>query len=178
MWSAGSGEDRVCCVVIVTPCHAPPGLFPSASLQRRASGLPSFTSTCENTKHTPPCQEGWTQHTLRPLTTSSGRKETLKGSRKMGPPNHPTAAGNVMLCSGPDTAPWPIHPFTLHQRHPLPILSAPRFHSQCQTASSLKGLPNKSHFLLFSSQSRVYPNHVATSLLINQLFKWQKRGFA
>lgn len=65
------------------------------------------------------------------LTTSSERKETLKESRKMGPPNHPTAASNVMLYLGPDTASWPIHPFTLHQRHPLPILSAPRFHSPC-----------------------------------------------
>lgn len=29
----------------------------------------------------------------------------------------------------------------------------------------------------FHPLSRVYPNHVATSLFINQLFNWQKRGF-
>lgn len=76
------------------------------------------------------CQAGWTQHALCPLTISSERKEGLKESRKMGPPRHPTAATNVMLHSGPDPASCLTHPSTLHQSHPLSILSAPRFYSQ------------------------------------------------
>lgn len=73
------------------------------------------------------CQEGYTPLALCLHTTSSERKETLKESRKMRPPNHFTAASNVMLQSGPGLASCLIHPSTLHQSQPLSSFLHPAF---------------------------------------------------
>lgn len=74
MLSAESREDSVCCVVIVIsmPCPTWPFLLnsPEETSVRSAKFHTCLHIQTQNTGF-PWCQEGWTQHTLCPLTTSS-----------------------------------------------------------------------------------------------------------
>lgn len=66
----------------------------------------------------------------------------------------------------PASVPSPLHLFCTQ------ILFSALDSQQSKTSSK----QNRISFS-FQPQSVVYPNHVATSLLINQLLNWQKRGF-